>query len=283
MKQVSDIESPESFFLQAPLYTYYSYDGNSNKHAEIILQLVDYGKPIDAYCPFCQKDSPFLPNRSTIDRHISEFNPSAKEELRAIDKPLEILNTFICPRGAKLTNSDSHNIQIRWILHRSYIVKIMQYPSTYDISAGKIKKYNGILADYHSEFSRAISLASNGVSIGAFVYLRRILEKLVEDAHTIEKQTPEWNEDEYNRSRFQDKIKSLSHQLPAFLVDNAKIYGLISKGVHELSEGECASMYPIMETSIELILNQKLHDEEQKEKEIEARANIQKLLGDDKA
>ncbi len=71
-----------------------------------------------------------------------------------------------------------------------------------------------------------------------------------------------------------DKIKMVENYLPKFLVDNRKIYGILSAGIHELNEEECLGFFSIMRESIELILEQKL-----KEKEMENRiANAQKAI-----
>lgn len=45
--------------------------------------------------------------------------------------------------------------------------------------------------------------------------------------------------DENNHQRrVEDKIKLLKDYLPQMLVDNKVVYGIMSKGIHELSEEE---------------------------------------------
>lgn len=45
------------------------------------------------------------------------------------------------------------------------------------------------------------------------------------------------------------------------------MYGIVSKGVHELSEEECREMFPYTKAGIELVLDDFLAEKERKEKE----------------
>lgn len=111
-------------------------------------------------------------------------------------------------------------------------------------------------------------MASNGVGIGSFVYLRRVFETLIEDAHQKAKADDEWNEDGYTSTKVSDKIKILENYLPEFLVENKENYGILSKGVHSLEENECLACYEIVKSGIEIILDEKV-EELKKNKKIE--------------
>jgi hypothetical protein len=50
------------------------------------------------------------------------------------------------------------------------------------------------------------------------------------------------------------------------LKDNKNLYGIVSKGIHELSEEECLTMFPCIRTGIELILDDILAEEEKQKK-----------------
>ena len=45
------------------------------------------------------------------------------------------------------------------------------------------------------------------------------------------------------------------------------VYGILSKGVHELSEEECLTYFPALKLSIILILDQRIEDESKSKKE----------------
>src|SRR5690606_6973283 len=119
------------------------------------------------------------------------------------------------------------------------LTKIGQSPPMIDFHLSQIKRYKKLLSnEMQKEFVRAIGLVSHGVGIGSFVYLRRIFENLIQQAHQIASENVNWDETQYNESRLSDKIELLKNYLPEFLVENKVLYGIMSKGIHELSEKE---------------------------------------------
>jgi hypothetical protein len=102
-------------------------------------------------------------------------------------------------------------------------------------------------------------LHAHGVGIGAFVYLRRIIERLIENAHIQAKGYSGWDEEVYsNVGGTKERITLLKEYLPETLVNNKIVYSILSKGIHELNENECKRIFPVMKTSIELILDEEL-------------------------
>lgn len=157
----------------------------------------------------------------------------------------------------------------------SYIMsisKVGQYPSVADFHIGQVHKYDKVLPkDKMREFTKAIGLAANGVGIGSFVYLRRIFECLVFEAHEVAKsKNPSFDKTAFTSGRMNEKIQMLSGYLPDYLVEHHAIYGILSKGIHELGEEECKKYFPILKASIELILDEKLeaYQKEMRKKEI---------------
>ncbi len=71
-----------------------------------------------------------------------------------------------------------------------------------------------------------------------------------------------------------EKIALLSDHLPVFLVENRSLYGILSKGVHDLTEEECLSFFPAVKVAIELILDDKLEQMERDRKVKKAKAAI---------
>ena len=69
----------------------------------------------------------------------------------------------------------------------------------------------------------------------------------------------------------------LKDVLPTFLVNNVSIYSILSKGIHELEEDECLVCFPIIKTGIELILDEKLVESQQKAKVQLAKKELSKL------
>ena len=149
------------------------------------------------------------------------------------------------------------------------VSKVGQYPSVADIHIGQVHKYDAVLKkEKMREFTKAIGLAANGVGIGSFVYLRRVFEFLVFEAvERAQKDDGDFNKELFDKSKMNEKIKMLAGYLPEFLVENYKIYGILSKGVHELSEDECKEYFTVLRESIEMIVDEKL---ERLKKEINA-------------
>lgn len=158
------------------------------------------------------------------------------------------------------------------------IQKIGQHPSVADFQIPYAARYRKILdEERYKEFTRGLGLAAHGVGIGSFVYLRRIFENLMEEAHTAAQQDTGFSEDKYRDVRMEEKIELLRGHLPPFLVKNKSIYGILSKGIHELTERECLLYFEPLLVGIELILDEKLEESEKKRKALEAEAAIQKI------
>ena len=142
------------------------------------------------------------------------------------------------------------------------IMKIGQIPSFGDMHIRKVDKYKKVLSkEKMREFTKAIGLAANGVGIGSFVYLRRIFEYLIDDTFNKIPST-EIEIQKFNNARMDIKISVLKDFLPTFLVNNRKIYSILSKGVHELSEEECLGYFNCLKSSIEIMLFEKLIQKE---------------------
>lgn len=164
------------------------------------------------------------------------------------------------------------------------IQKVGQYPSIADIHIAQIKQYNKVLPKEDlKEFTRAIGLAANGVGIGSFVYLRRIFEKLIFEAYNTAKNDGAIDEDTFRHSRMDEKIKSLKSYLPETLHEIADVYGILSKGIHQLSEEECLAYFDAMRVGIEIILDDKLEQKRKEEKRKRAIASISKISNKENA
>ncbi len=171
--------------------------------------------------------------------------------------------------------NSEHRLFFCFRVYHGEISKIGQYPSLADLASGDLKKYRKILGNKYGEFSRAIGLYANGIGIGSFVYLRRIFEDLLEQAHQEVAKKPDWNEDVFKNSRWDGKIDLLASELPEFLVQNKRIYSILSLGIHELDEEICKQNFPLMRTGIELILDEKIERAERAAKIEAARKGIQ--------
>ena len=74
------------------------------------------------------------------------------------------------------------------------------------------------------------------------------------------------DEENYKKSRMDQKIGLLSTHLPDFLVENKSMYSILSKGIHELDEETCLIHFDSLRVGIEIILDEKLDELKKKEK-----------------
>lgn len=171
---------------------------------------------------------------------------------------------------------------VLFITKEKTIMKIGQYPSIADIHIGQVKQYNKILSKEHEkEFTRAIGLAANGVGIGSFVYLRRIFERLIFTSAEKAIAKGVITREDFQPLRINEKIKILKDYLPETLVELQQVYGILSKGLHELSEDECLLYFDVIRQGIEMMLDDMLtqrQKEERKKKTLDAVSKISSEL-----
>lgn len=164
---------------------------------------------------------------------------------------------------------------------KHYIMKVGQYPTIADMHKAQIKQYKSVLSkEEMKEFTRAVGLAASGIGIGSFVYLRRIFENLIEEAYKQALSNGNVVEDTFVRMRMDEKIGALKDYLPKALVEIKQIYGILSKGIHELSEKECLSYFAAMRMGIEIILDDKLEQRKREEKRAKAIAQVSAINGE---
>ncbi len=160
------------------------------------------------------------------------------------------------------------------IIDENHIEKIGQYPSIYDLNEEiNNKQFLKLLnKEYESYYKTACSLFSFNSCIGALTYLRRIFEKLLIDVFNDNKDKISIKLDEYQKMRMEDKIKAIKVYLPDIMQEQGfnNIYTKISDGIHNLTEEDCLSIFPVLKEGIEEILIERLEkqNKEKRRKEI---------------
>jgi len=258
------IPEPDIIYLEFGLFNEIEFkEENKNE----IFDILFFDGTIDAYCPKCQKDSVL----ESIENYPRVNYNSSGDYYE---------NNNIAARSASHLEFDYYEKQ-RFVLKRfrCSLKKFGQCFSIADYQNHSIKKYRKVLGkEMYNEFSKGVGLFSHGVGIGSFVYLRRIIEKFVID-ETFQKESekPEFDVEVYEKSRVKEKIELLKNSLPDFLVENKALYGILSKGIHELSEQECLDIFPVMKTSIEYILDEVKAKKELDEKKKKLSEQINKI------
>jgi len=263
--KAEDLPSQEDFYFKLSLYETIEFSDENDLGRE---QLLAYSGTVDGYCPIC--------------RRVSTFRVGERKQIFQAAQTSYILLEGIYLHILYCTRDPSHKIRV--LVHSSdlTITKIGQYPSLADLSKPSFNKYKKILGDEKlRELRTGSGLYSHGIGIGSFVYLRRVFESLIRTAHKSVTESGTWTgeeEAEYQNQQHLDKrILLLKDHLPEFLVENRKIYGILGKGIHELTEDECRTYFPVLLDGIELILNQKLEAAERAANEARTQKAIQDI------
>lgn len=263
---------PEFWFLKAALYHSEDYKFHQcdslgfNAFRNNLLAVIFPQITIDVYCPSCQRETVFNPANREVDWVNVNGDKAIKEGVQYAH--------FQCSR-----KHCKCNLYFVFQIFNGVVTKIGQFPSIADLLSPEIKKYSAVLpSGLISDWQRAIGLRAHGIGAGSYVYLRRIIENMVNEAAAVALKDEKLEEDDFIKSRWPEKIKMLSKYLPNYLVENAKVYSVLLKGVHELSEAECSDYFDVIHTSIEIICEEKLAELERARKAKAGSKALQKVL-----
>lgn len=271
----NEFPAPREFLTTVALYREYKF-----RHEEVWLlaRILFWNGNYDSFCIECGRDSTFKVVSDALPKELNKYYHDQQERESETKAPLPMISDGIYIREAVCSRANGHkqcfvyrlasdiDFETTFNLEFSF-EKIGQYPSFGDINIAKAKSYSGVLEkSLQKELSRAIGLASHDVGVGAYVYLRRVFEALVEEVHQEAASKGGWDEEQYSRSRMQEKISLLRGDLPRFLTEHPEMYALLSKGIHELSEEECLRNFEALKIGIELILDQRLEEKERRRK-----------------
>jgi hypothetical protein len=260
------------FYTNIGLYSSYKFTENNRDE---IFNILFSQESIDLHCIDCKTVSVFVPIDNRPYKIVSKgvYATNSSEWYYDLNSANEIFEkAFICSRN------EEHFISFFILLKNGTITKIGQYPSVADIAEYDIKKYEKILGKFYIEFKTAVGLFAHGIGAGAYVYLRRIIENfIIRPAYEEAKLESSWNEDEYQKSRYREKIVILKDKLPKFLTDNTKLYSVLSKGLHDMTEDECKKNFPVIKNSIEIILDDMQAQQEKEQKRLEMKKALSKI------
>lgn len=245
-----------------------------------LIELLKGNVKISAYCKECKQERVF--SMKPIEYYF-ETGPEGNEKIScaSLGEEIESLQNMIFSTKVRQENISVEEWKwINWQIadttrlmkleyicsmneehYLDYIVlatdksmmKIGQYPSIADMTFSELDAYKHVISkEDRKELGTAIGLFASGVGAGSYVYLRRILERLVYQAK--EAAADAIDNEMFEQARVAEKIKMLEGYLPDILVKNTTIYGILSKGIHELSEEECRKYFPVVKECIYQIL-----------------------------
>lgn len=270
---MSEIDFPiESWLLERPLYEPIEISAGIEKAIQAILL---FEKAMDCYCPACKLSATFrgVISVATEKKFQEEFLISTASFKRAMGASIVQSSPWKLPVFSKtiVCTRAQHFVYFHFISENNTIIKIGQYPSLADLAIGNTKRYKEVLGvERLKELNKAIGLAAHGVGIGSYVYLRRIFESLIEEARQQAKNDVSWDEENYQKKRMKEKIPLLENFLPQFILDHPELYGILSLGIHELTEEQCLANFEALKQAILVIADERLHNIERKKRYSEA-------------
>lgn len=261
-EEIEGLPNPVDMFLNVPIFESFEFSEDDSFY-----EIEYFHGNIDCYCIECGRHSVFY---------------NTKKEYRTVYS----YRNYYFSHVFKCSRDTDHQLMFLFRADGNILTKIGQFPSLADLETVDIQKYRKALGqEKYKELARAVGLVSHGVGIGAYVYLRRIFETLIEKYKDESVQEGTITEENYQKSRMDEKINLLKNKLPPFLVENRSLYSILSKGVHSLSENECLEHFPVIKLGIELILDDELEKIEKEEKIKKATKEIsliQQGIKDDK-
>ena len=205
-----ELPNPKQFYIDWSLYQSVALTDDNLAH---YFNLLYYGGTLDCYCVYCKSESIFHSNLTETERGMPSaaeaqwkrlqtavtFAPigSGRSRSEAVIRnsissayriPAAVLvRTFLCGRNAL------HKLEVIFGAGPMRITKIGQFPSAADLVLPSESRYAKILGPQYAELRRAVGLHAHGIGIGAFVYLRRIFESLVNDAYLKHSAREKWS------------------------------------------------------------------------------------------
>jgi hypothetical protein len=248
--------SVRSLCLENTLYA--AIQLNPERDVKFIRSLKFGAQQFDAHCVYCGQGATF---RTSADRTPSDF--ATAEKLRGVaggpdPKRLTLEGGQFALHLWCSRRPDLHlySYFFDYIETQGVLTKVGQTPSLEDVAGADIERYRAILGPEFAELRRATGLFAHGIGIGSFVYLRRIFEKLVEAARSTADPTGE-REAEFRKMRMAERVSELAAHLPPAVVKYKDAYGILSLGLHELSEVDCKRYFPVVRAAVITMLEQK--------------------------
>ena len=252
----------KDLLLSLPLYAAIEHDEDICRHIEDLLAGL-YNMQFDQYCMNCKQLTTWLisptPSQNvgggSGSRYWGQGETPAVRVLSATCLRKQHYHTYVLIRRG------------------GTFQKIGQWPSMADIAFGPLKDITVADPEDRKELGRALGLFAHDTPLGAFVYLRRVFERMITRAYN-QYADDHGKIDGWRDMRMGDRIKALGDALPNEIVANAGVFGLLSKGIHELSDTDAEALFPL----VKAVIFQMLGDEQRHLEAKRARRDIDAAL-----
>lgn len=219
---------------------------------------------LDLYCPTCKADKTFVFNiiRSSDALGTSQIAVQGGWTYRANIRDL----TYVCPTCKK-------TVYFMLYYDGENIIKLAQYPTLFDVSRDQLKKYQKnqlIDKDSFKEIYKAEICASSGYYVAAYTYMRRVYETMLLSVFDQNKEEIGLTEDNFRKLHSDKKLEAIKDYLAIDDEIYLPLYGLLSAGIHAMTEEQCCEDYNVLKPILlDILAEQKAKKEkESKRKEL---------------
>lgn len=225
----------------------------------------------DSYCVGCKKESVFR----LSPKPMSAGTTGGRFQGVAVPPDIFAIKT-VCQRNWHVYS---------YVFQGSdgFLEKIGQIPSMASIAFGELKGFGSSLGKQdREELGKALGLSSHDSALGAFVYLRRVFERMI--ARAYERQSKNGKPvDGFETLSMDKKVSALGNELPATVVKNSSVFSILSLGLHELTEDDCQRIFPVVKAVLFQMLEHEEHQRLAAITETETDRALQRVLSDAKS
>ena len=207
---------------------------------------------LDLFCPKCKQDKTFVYIQWDFVEGLGSYKVSNMNR--------QLLRTlvYVCPTcGTKLF--------YLFYYDGSDIIKLAQFPSQYDVSRDELKKYQKndlINKDSFDELYKAEICASSGFYVAAYTYMRRVYEKMLLSVFENNQDDIGISDEEFKKLHSDKKLEAIKTHLAIDDEIYLPLYGLLSAGIHAMSEEKCCEDYSLLKPIlIDILAEQKAKKE----------------------
>lgn len=224
----------------------------------------------DCYCTVCQRETSFTITPSVVQNSGGGSRIGRPQK----GEPLVFAVRAVCQR-----DNNSYDYAFAYVDKK--FTKIGQFPSMGDISFKELKGIDkGLEPLDRKELGTAIGLFSHDAASGAFVYLRRVFERMINRAYDrhVERSGVIAG---FRDLHMNQRIAALKDDLPDRLVQHSAVFRVLSAGIHELTDEQCLTLFPVVKAIVFQMLEQEEHLRRKAKAEKDADEAFQILLSSD--
>jgi len=249
----------KDFLENRPLYNELVIPRIFNKHITTSQTL----REIEYMCPNCECMKPLHNDDDNL--IIYRFDPSKQN-----------LMTFVAFTCVSCRNF-SKSFLVKFEKLENDLLKVTKIGENPQKELPRSKVLSKFFKDDKKEYNKAVVCLANGYGVAAFAYMRRIVENNINSLLDLIQEDMDKDSslalslaELKKTSPMSDKIRIANNALPDYLKPDGfnplgQIYGLLSDGVHSLTDNECLEKAENLQACIEYLISELAAHKQNKE------------------